>query len=194
MNRYGKAWLLAFLLVAGCRSKAPSPPGIESFGLVESTVDRPTLQAAIQTADLVLGPSAAVRLDSGWSGSGTGQPTRVYAVTPQGLSKSDAMTSYQQCHCVVAQVGRVTEWLKEQIGTGSGLLTIDLRDVLAYMLLHEAGHIAHGDLNTGNAFDDGDGRQFNLQSTTQKIREMQRITSLRMRLPPAFKTEAQTAV
>lgn len=67
---------------------------------------------------------------------------------------------------------RVSEWLKEQTGTGPGLLTIDLRDVLAYMLLHEAGHIAHGDLNSSNAFDDGSGSgKFNLDSTAQKNRE-----------------------
>jgi hypothetical protein len=82
------------------------------------------------------------------------------------------MTSYRRCNCVVAQVGRVTEWFKEQTGTGSGLLTIDLRDVLAYMLLHEAGHIARADMNSSNAFDDGyGGGKFNLGPTAQKDRE-----------------------
>jgi hypothetical protein len=172
MSRLGKLWLIVLVLLAGCRSNAPSPLGIESFGLVESTVDRPTLLSAIQTADLVLGSSAPVRLARGWNQSQVRQSIRVFAVMPQGLSKRDAMTSYQQCHCVVAQVGRVTEWLKEQTGTGSGLLTIDLRDVLAYMLLHEAGHIANGDMNNGNAFDNGSGGgKFNLDLTTQKDRE-----------------------
>jgi hypothetical protein len=159
------------LFLTGCRSNGPSPPSIESFGMVELTVDRPILQSAIRTADLVLGPSAPVRLTPGWTQSPAGQPIRVFAVTPQGLSKRDVMTSYQQCHCVVAQVGRVTEWL--QTGMGSRLLAIDLKSVLAYMLLHEAGHIAHGDINSANAFDDtssGAGR-LNLDPTTQKDRE-----------------------
>jgi len=177
MSRLGRLSLPALLLLAGCRSN-PSPlPGIESFGLVESAVDRPTVQVAIQTASLILGPSAVlgpsapVSLTPGWGEMRNRQSIRVFAVTPQGLSKRDAMTSYQRCNCVVAQVGRITEWLKEQTGTGSGLLTIDLRDVLAYMLLHEAGHIAHGDMNAG--FDDGSGGgEFNLDATAQKDREI----------------------
>jgi hypothetical protein len=45
--------------------------------------------------------------------------------------------------------------------------------VLACMLLHEAGHIAHVDTNSGNAFDDasGGGGKFNLDATAQKDRE-----------------------
>ena len=51
-------------------------------------------------------------------------------------------------------------------------MTIDLRDVLAYMLLHEAGHVAHGDMKSSNAFDDSSGgEKFNLDPTAQKDRE-----------------------
>lgn len=173
MKRPGNLWLAVVFLLTGCQSIGPSPPlpGIESFGLVESSVDRPTLQSAIQISDLVLGPSAPITLGSGWNAQQQ-KLIRVFAVTPQGLSKREVMTSYQRCKCVIAQIGRVTEWLKEQTGTGSQLLTIDIRNVLAYMLLHEAGHIVHGDLNGSNAFDDASGGgKFNLDPTAQKDRE-----------------------
>lgn len=172
MSRLGELGFLVLLLVVGCKSNAPSTPGIETFGLVQSPVDRPTLQSSIQTADLILGSSAPVRLAPGWNQSHMRESIRVFAVTSQGLSKREAMTSYQRCNCVVAQVGRVTEWLKEETGTGSVLLTIDLRDLLAYMLLHEAGHLANGDLKTINAFDDSSGGgKFNVDPTAQKDRE-----------------------
>lgn len=172
MSRLGKLWPVFLVLLSGCKSDPHSPPSIESFGLVESTADRPTLQSAIQTTNLVLGSSALVRLRPGWKDPRERQSIPVFAVAPHGLSKREAMASYQPCNCVVAQIGWVDEWLKEQIGSGSGLLTTDLRDVLAYMLLHEAGHIAHGDMNRSNAFDNtfSEGK-FNLDPTAQKDRE-----------------------
>lgn len=106
MNHPGRLLLTLVLLLAACRSNAPlPPPGIESFGLIDSTVDRPTIESAIHTADLILGPSAPVRLAPGWKKSEAGQSIRVFAVAPQGLSKREVMTSYERCHCVVAQVG-----------------------------------------------------------------------------------------
>ena len=175
-----RAWgvLAAALVVAfpGCHSTGDSAPvqGIEAYGLVESPVDHPKLEAAIRMANLVLGPSAAAAFDPGWKTPPSVSAVRVFAAAPQGLGETEVMTSYHQCNCVIVQVGRVSAWLSQQTGSGEALLSIDIRKLIAYMLLHEMGHITHGDVlgdetSTGNI---SQAEKFNLSPTTQKEHEV----------------------
>jgi hypothetical protein len=161
--------------LTGChRGEAPEMAGIESYGLAESPGDHPLLKEAIDTANLVLGTDPA-KFAPGWKSDGAATIVRVFAATPKGLGKSEVMTSFPQCHCVVVQVGRIQDWLKQETGSSSALLSIDMRNLLAYMLLHEMGHITHGDVvgaeDAAQSTATGTSK-FNLDSTAQKAREV----------------------
>lgn len=84
------------------------------------------------------------------------------------------MRSDGACRCVIAQVGAMTRWLKLHAGQGQELLDVDIHDLLAYMLLHEVGHIVHGDsperVEPGTRPNQKPG--FNLEATAQKGREV----------------------
>jgi Zn-dependent protease with chaperone function len=68
----------------------------------------------------------------------------------------------------------MTGWLQKHTGTGQALLNVDIHNVLAYMLLHELGHIVHGDLvEKGESSDTAvPATGFNLDLTQQKDREI----------------------
>jgi hypothetical protein len=175
MSRWRFFATLAVLATIGCRTNAPEPPiqGIEAFGLVESPIDHPSLLASIRLAQLVLGPKSSITIVAGWLAPQGTTAVRVFAASPQGLSGNELMTSYLKCKCVIAQVGGMTVWLQKHTGTGQALLTIDVDKVLAYMLLHELGHIVHGDLvEKSGSFDTAvSATGFNLDLTQQKDRE-----------------------
>jgi hypothetical protein len=162
--------------LTGChRSDTLEIGGIESYGLAESPVDHPAVQEAVKTANLVLGADPA-KFAPGWNSDVATKAIRVFAATTKGLGKSEVMTSFRQCRCVVVQVGRVQDWLKQETGSSSALLSIDMKNLLAYMLLHEMGHITHGDVagaedavqSTATSIS-----KFNLESTAQKAREVE---------------------
>jgi hypothetical protein len=167
--------LTLLLWVAGCRqNQVRAAAGIEAYGLVESSVDHPALGEAVQMANVVLGPKST-KFAAGWSGAGDRKVILVYAATPMGLGKNEVVTSFPQCQCVVVQVGRMQEWLKLQSGSNSAQLSIETKTLLAYMLLHEMGHITHGDIVSSEG--DGQGAstslsKYNLDPTAQKAKEV----------------------
>ena len=168
--------LLLILVASGCQTKSapPSVKGIEEFGLVEAPVDHPTLLSSIRIARLVLGPSARLNVVAGWNAGTDASNVRVFAAGPDGLADNEIMRSDKTCRCVIAQVGAMTNWLSVHAGQGAERLEVDIRDLLAYMLLHEVGHIAHGDspqpVKPQAASNHESG--FNLDATAQKDREL----------------------
>lgn len=152
----------------------PSVKGIEEFGLVEAPVDHPTLLSSIRIARLMLGPSAPVNVVAGWNAGADASSLRVFAAAPDGLADSEVMRSDAWCRCVIAQAGAMTRWLQLQTSQEEERLDVDTHDLLAYMLLHEVGHLVHGDsperVETRASPNNRPG--FNLDATAQKDREV----------------------
>jgi hypothetical protein len=152
----------------------PSVKGIEEYGLVEAPVDHQTLLSSIRIARLVLGPSAPVNIVAGWNAGADASNLRVFAAAPDGLADNEVMRSDAGCRCVIAQGAAMTRWLQLQTGQGEERLDVDAHDLLAYMLLHEAGHLVHGDsperVETPASPKHRPG--FNLDATAQKDREV----------------------
>lgn len=173
--RPSNLFLLSLVLaLCGCRpqERTVAVSGIETFGLVESPVDHSALESAIRDANLILGTDASVRFTAGWKSSEDASVVRVFAAAREGLGDTELITSFHQCNCVIVQVGRMSAWLSQQTGSGD-LLAIDLQGLLAYMLLHEMGHIIHGDVVKGEATSESAvaPTTFNLDATAQKERE-----------------------
>ena len=139
---------LLLLLLASCEDKAPRFPDIGSFGLTEAVVDRPTVTSVIDAANRILG-SEKISFAPGWKAPRKPGQTPVYAVS--GLAKTEMMTVFVECRCVLIQVSALRAWLTAQQGDGGFLLSPEPADLLTYMLLHEAGHLAKGDELQGSA-------------------------------------------
>jgi hypothetical protein len=135
------------LLIAGCGpgELTRSSLGLERFGLTESPADHPLMASAIKDASKVLGDYSKIRFAEGWAQSSVDNAVKVFTSTSSGFGQSEIMATYQECGCVVAQSAALSRWLVAHLGTSEGLLSLDAKNLLAYMLLHEAGHVANGD-------------------------------------------------
>lgn len=161
--------LLLCLLLAGCEDTAERQyGGLERFGLLEWPPDHPVLLAAIDLVNDIL-PADAQKFSAGWvPGQNSGVP--VYAVRSQ-LGPTEIMSTFSECGCVVVQASALDAWFADKVGTGTALLTIEPAQILAYMLLHEAGHIAR-DAAVADATEAGSTQGgYNLDETVQKQRE-----------------------
>lgn len=167
--RTGAPALLAISLTA-CSGGAPPTLGIEQFGLSESAVDHPTVQAAVEAANEILGKDAKLKFVPGWAGKVPKAGVPVYAVSAADLSHEEIMSTFAECGCVVVRLGALGAWEQSHVGTGEALLDIEPRLLLAYMLLHEIGHVANGDLS-GGMDQVAATAAVNLDLTAQKDRE-----------------------
>jgi hypothetical protein len=176
MKRWFSLTAVVLLAASGCRNTVehPSVPGIEAYGLVESPVDHPRLPTSINMAETILGTGASVKLVAGWKPA-QNSDIRVFAVAPEGFSDRELMSSYAECRCVDAKVGGVVPWLEKSMGNGNTLLDVDVANLVAYMLLHETGHIVHGDSLDNRKDSSGISSKrssLNLEPTAEKDREI----------------------
>jgi hypothetical protein len=135
------------LLIAGCGpgESTQSSLGLERFGLTDSPADHPLMASAIKDASKVLGDYSKIRFAEGWAQRTADNPVKVFTSTGSGFGQSEIMATYQDCGCVVAQSAALSRWLVAHLGTSEGLLSLDSKNLLTYMLLHEAGHVANVD-------------------------------------------------
>lgn len=130
------------LLLQGCTENGAEPPQqIERFGLVAAPEHQPLVAGAIATANLVLNRRAGFSLLPGWASTPRGRDVPVYATRSEGLGRSEVMAAYRECSCIIVNLAALGAWRKATFGENSASLAIDDRYLLAYMLLHEAGHI-----------------------------------------------------
>jgi hypothetical protein len=168
-------WALAIVFLAACGDKNVdmSRPDIERFGLAESAIDHPLLASAIDTVRTTQGKDAKVVLDSSWKPNVVKGAVPVYAVSGNGLGAREIMSTYIECGCVLVQASALSNWLKEHVGSSDALLSVDPQSLLAYMLLHEAGHISNNEVEPDlpSAGTSSSRSPFNRDPTVQKERE-----------------------
>jgi hypothetical protein len=174
-----RAFRLPFVLLAlggllGCReeTEATSNRGLERFGLVTAPEHQDKVKAAIDdAARLLTHPGDPIPVP-GWLADRPARSVPVYSVRADGLGQRELVVTYRECACVIVNLTALTAWLAQAVGSTSSRLDIDPRPLLAYMLLHEMGHIAH-DGEIGDRSEAGSaGRSFNLEVTAQKEREL----------------------
>lgn len=167
-------WTCAWLLIlASCGQDAPLPDPA-ALGLSEAPTEHVLVGAAIEKAAIILGPDAKIILYPGWRGRERG--VAVYTVTSDSLAASEVIGTFDECGCILLSNARLEAWLLGEMGTGIGRLDVDRTALLAYMLLHEAGHVAQGKTPCGLVIGDGaasaagDAR-INMADTAQKACE-----------------------
>lgn len=146
---------------------------LEDFGLVEAPQDRPLVSAALHLTEALTGDGMHPRLVAGWQAfTPAANEWRVFAATQEGGGQDEIVNTYGECQCVVVRVGTLASWSMLHMGTNSALISYDREAFLAYMLLHEAGHIINDGRFGENAATVRVSSSFNRDPTLQKEREV----------------------
>jgi hypothetical protein len=170
-----KVIAMSGLLLTGCvdqdATNSKVGTSIARFGLIESSVDHQLLLSALEFANSAM-PNGGRRFVPGWEANQLPASIPVHTVRGR-LGSREIMTTYPECRCIVVQAGKLHDWLTTKVGSGPALLTIEPRLILAYMLLHEAGHIEQdsGVENEAPLTRSQSGKTNNLDTTAQKWRE-----------------------
>jgi hypothetical protein len=160
------------LVIAACRPSNESQIRRPSeFGLVEAPQNRAIVAKALRQAMQLLGTNGP-NLIAGWQPADAGEAWGVYAVGPEGGGEEQIMTTYAECRCVMVRMNALSTWMRNHMGSNDALLEIDDVPLLAYMLLHEAGHI-QGHSVAGSKFTAGaaDEVEFNREVNADKEAE-----------------------
>lgn len=170
MNIWKIAPLIGFL--AACNAEPPKNP-LERLGLPETTVGRQLVEDAMAKANNILGARDTHRFAGSWQaeGLGTAEADRVtvHLISPGSVSAAYSIMVPNNCGCVFIQPVAVQQWIAKYSSASTAMMAIEPSSMLAFMLLHELGHIENGD---PGQFEDAQGRPaFNLDPSEQKRRE-----------------------
>jgi hypothetical protein len=162
---------LALLALVGCNQVDTRTP-VERFGLAETPAGRPTATEAIEMANAMLATKSPVRLRGSWqsrAGGESGTDVPVYLIDGNGISAVYVVIVPIRCLCIFVQPGAFRQWVKDHTERLRQMVSTDPAAILAFMLLHEVGHIEHGDPGQFEA--EGGAVAINTDPTVQKDRE-----------------------
>ena len=172
MNAREARWLLtALLCIAGCRHSPAHEDIVGKMGLTETALGRSLVQNAAAIANSWMGPDTQLRFVPAWQPGGSEKPNLtipVYAISELHAPASYMVAVPAHCKCVFVQPNAYQAWLKNHLSHRGPNLEISEDRLLAFMLLHEAGHIAHGD---PGEFDGTGSGALNTDLTVDKQRE-----------------------
>ena len=141
------------------------------FGYAETTEGRGLVAGAIGKVNNIVDATDGLQLVPGWEkASWTKDSIPVHLI--RGTSSTMMIFVPRGCRCVVIGVPALLAWLDSVSDAQKADMNVDHADALAFMMLHELGHIVHGD-NEGDAFTPLPTRvsDTNLVSTAEKTRE-----------------------
>jgi hypothetical protein len=161
----------ALLFVSGCRrASAPENP-VTNMGLTETALGHALIEHAADFANSWLEPGSEIRFVPVWRASGpqsTNQAVRIYAISDVGAPANYMVSVPTHCRCVFIEPLAYETWLSNHVSHTDPTLEISEPRLLAFMLLHEAGHITHGD---PGEFDGNETGSLNSNTTEEKARE-----------------------
>jgi hypothetical protein len=179
----GRIWVaLLVALLFGCDERTDKGSPVERFGLLETPAGQPLANAAITLANNVLGERTPFSLRGTWQKPAPAETrviVTVYLIDGAAISSAYMVVVPTNCRCVFIQPAAFSAWMDDHTKRLPQMLEEDTTAVLAFMLLHEIDHIAHGD---PGLFEEAHGDvALNLDATVQKERETRRIGSLSIR-------------
>lgn len=143
--------IIMLVALASCSDRQPAATeGIARYGLIEAPQDRRLVGAAVHVAQQLLEAGPPILL-AAWEPITVKDAWKVYAVSAAGGGREQIMTTYRECHCVLVRVGALTSWTQSHVGSNEALLSVEPEPLLAYMLLHEAGHMERDTAATSDA-------------------------------------------
>ena len=167
--RFGTLFVSLLLMAAiGCAPDRTLDNPVSAMGLLETTNGRQLADAAVRLTNSLRGPDATVILRTSWNAdkpNGGHQVATVYLVNAAGAPPLYMVVVPSDCGCVFIQPQRYAAWVEQHSTALSQMLEVSPENVLAFMLLHEVGHIANGDRGEFN--EDANGNS----SSSSKERE-----------------------
>ena len=142
---------------------------VTATGYEEATSGRSLLSESIALANSVIRSSSNYRLVPSWNpapGQKANKSIQVYLVRAS-TELFGIQVPFRSCNCVFVQEVVVLEDINKYSTKLPEMLRIDPKDMIAFMLLHELGHIDHGDLGSFDANEP----DYNYDDSAQKQRE-----------------------
>ena len=168
--KYTPRSLSLILLIPWMVTGVASPLNpVTASGYEEASNGRTLLSAAITLANPVLVSSSDYKLLASWDHSlppDAAKTIKVYLVKPAG-EQFGIEVPFRSCNCIFLQEEVLLKDLARYSTKLPEMLRIDPKDMLSFMLLHEIGHITHGDLGS---FDKSE-PDYNFDDNAQKQRE-----------------------
>jgi hypothetical protein len=149
---------------------AKSLDPVTASGYTETKKGRPLITQAIGIANAILAASSSYKLREGWTPADKDKPATnelaVYLIA-RTLPPFVIQVPFKSCRCVFVQQPAFRKSLSAYSGKPKQMLRVEPSHMLAFMLLHEVGHVDNGD---PGAFDGGSA-DLNVTETEQKERE-----------------------
>lgn len=156
------------LLIAGRKDDLNKQNPVQRLGLIETALGRPIADQAINSANAVLGARTRAKLRGSWQ-SAQENDIIVYLIGSTAVPSVYSVMVPNACRCVFVQPTAFDHWMKDHTEALPQMKAVESGTVLAFMLLHEVGHIVHGD--PGQFEDTGESVAPNTDITEQKKRE-----------------------
>jgi hypothetical protein len=161
------AALLSFQLLVISAARSETDP-VRDRGLHHTDQGRDEIAAAIKKANSLL-PRTGVSLRGSWISETSQSATTdvpVYLIEAAAASTPAAVP--RGCRCIFVNPSLLTAFAKQH-SQGPGRFPLDVSPLLAFMLLHEVGHIRKG--SAGMDFDRGEMSQLNIEPSLAKANE-----------------------
>lgn len=137
------------LLLVGCIGNSKPENPVERLGFRETTHGRKLVEEAAAAANNILGFRNVHRFSGSWrSVHGENQQRKVidiFLIDPSSMSIAYSVVVPTGCNCVFVQPSGLETWINDHSTALPQMLAVQPRDIIAFMLLHELGHIEHGD-------------------------------------------------
>lgn len=149
----------------------PSENPVTARGLSEAVIGQDLVETAIKYANILAVGQSQFSLRASWvpmQNQQEGQEAVVYLVKGEGLLGGNAVGVPRDCTCVFVQMPTLKQWIAAY-STGSGRLELDPAYLLAFMFLHELGHLHHG--HHAVDFVEGKLMQLNIEPSIAKQHE-----------------------
>jgi hypothetical protein len=158
------------LVVSACNKTDRTTVAPERFGLARTSRESDLVNQAIAAANTILAgrDSLVFRYDIRPQSSPDEVPVSI--LSSLNLSGSDVIWTPPNCRCVYIQAQALRRWIEQaEYAHGYGS-RFDEKYVVAFMLLHEMGHVLQGKSGEYLASEDPDSNS-NVLSTNTKIAE-----------------------
>jgi hypothetical protein len=165
--------ILSFLLLValGCRHDHLPDDPVAPTGLAETALGRSLIEKAVEITNSWIDPEAGIRFAPSWRTLGpeeSNDVVRVYSIDVLHAPVTYMVAVPTRCRCVFVQPRAYEKWLQTHLSHNGQTLEVSEERLLAFMLLHEAGHIVHGD---PGEFDGSGSGALNTNITIEKERE-----------------------
>lgn len=142
-----RKWLAtASILLSACGAEKDP---LAQFNYIETVVGRSLFEEAAASVDAILGPGRSLDVAGSWQPNNRSDGKRrisIYLLAPGQPIGSLFMFVPNDCGCIFAQPEAIAAWIAAHSTAKEAMIEMERRDAVAFMLLHELGHIVNGHL------------------------------------------------